>query len=437
MSDLTQYFPADDALDSIESRVFSDMALGMKSSRILVIAYAVRAKIESGATVANFTVGDFKPTEFQIPTEMRDAIIEAYQDNQTNYPPAHGTPELRAALCAHYRDTLGLDYPEDGFVVASGARPVLYAVYRCIVNPGETVLTPAPSWNNSNFCHLVGAEHINVPTRPEDGFMPTVDTLRPHIQKARLLVLCSPMNPAGTMITHEQMADICELILEENRRRDAAGERALYVIYDQVYRMLSLGEHTHVTPVSVAPEMAAYTLMTDAVSKAFAGTGLRVGWMAGPPFICARVKALMTHMGAWAPRPAQAGTAKFLRNADAMSRYMEDFKSGIRVRLDCLHSAFQEWESEGLPIRSIAPQGAIYLSVFFGLQGTPGFETEDAVLSYLLEEAGCAVVPFSAFGDSHNVGWVRFSVGAVSLDEIKACLPRIKGALLKAVGAPA
>ena len=118
MSDLSQYFPAGDELEAMDSRVFSDMALGMKSSRILVIAYAVRARIESGATVANFTVGDFKPSEFQIPEAMRDAIIEAYQDDQTNYPPAHGTPELRSALCAHYRDTLGLDYPEDGFVVA-------------------------------------------------------------------------------------------------------------------------------------------------------------------------------------------------------------------------------------------------------------------------------------------------------------------------------
>ena len=125
------------------------------------------------------------------------------------------------------------------------------------------------------------------------------------------------------------------------------------------------------------------------------------------------------------------GTAQFLRDTDAMTGFMDTFKSGIRERLDCLHGAFKQWESEGLPIRSIAPQGAIYLSVFFGLEGKPGFPNEDAVLAYLLEEAGCAIVPFSAFGDTYNAGWFRFSIGAVSLREIQECLPRLKNALLR------
>ncbi|MEE2756475.1 MAG: pyridoxal phosphate-dependent aminotransferase [Myxococcota bacterium] len=417
----------------VEEASFSDMALGMASSRILVIAYAVRARIEAGADVANFTVGDFKPSQFQIPGRMQQHIVDALVDNQTNYPPAHGTPELRAALRQHYKDSLGLEYPESAFIVGSGARPILYAAYRCLLNPGEVVLTPAPSWNNKNFCHLVGARHINVPTQAADGFMPTADALRPYIKDARLLVLCSPMNPAGTMMTVDGMREITDLIVAENQRRLQTGSRLLYVIYDQVYRMLTFGDNQHVTPVQVAPEMARYTLFTDAVSKGFAGTGLRVGWLCGPPFIAARIKALMTHMGAWAPRPEQIGTAAFLLEKDAIADYLRNFKLGIRDRLDRLYGAFSAWKKDGLPIDVIPPQGAIYLSVRFDLEGRPGLPDEDAVLTYLLEKAGCAVVPFSAFGDTTNKGWVRFSVGAVSVAEIDACLPRLRTALENAL----
>jgi aspartate aminotransferase len=434
MTDLTPYLPADDELAALSAHSLSDVALGMHASRILVIAYAVRAKIESGAQVANFTVGDFSPREFQVPAKLKEDIAELVAANQTNYPPAHGTPELRGAIKDHYVRHLGLDYPIDAFVVSSGARPALYATYRCLLNAGEKVVTPAPSWNNDNFCQLVGAEHVIVATRAEDAFMPTAEALAPHLDGARLLVLCSPMNPAGTLMRENQMAEICELVLAENARRSAAGERLLYVIYDQVYRMLTLGDLPHLTPMSVAPEMARYTILTDAISKCFAATGLRVGWVAAPPFIAGRIKALMTHMGAWAPRPEQMATARLLNDDAAVEAYMSSFKAKIRERLDLLYTAFSGWKSEGLPVDVIAPEGAIYLSVHLDLEGRPGFPDEASVLSYLLDEAGCAVVPFSAFGDYHNRGWVRFSVGAVSIAEIRSCITRLHSALVRALG---
>ncbi len=432
MAGLSSYFE-DSNPEEFARQSFSEMARTMTSSRILVIAYAVRAAIEAGAEVANFTVGDFSPDQFQIPQALKTAIAEAIARNETNYPPAHGTAELRSALQAHYKAEMKLDYPEDAFVVASGARPVLYAAYRCLIDPGELVVTPAPSWNNNNFCHLVGAEHVTVPTRAEDGFMPTAETLGPHLKRARLLVLCSPMNPAGTMITQTQMSDICDLVLAENTRRRASGERLLYVMYDQVYRMLAFDGREHVTPVGVYPEMAKYTLFTDAISKCFGATGLRVGWIVAPPQVAARVKALMTHMGAWAPRPEQIGTAEFLSNVALVDDFLTQFRSEIKARLERLSKAFADWKAEGLPIEVIPPQGAIYLSVRFDLEGRAGLQTEDDVRRYLLEEAGCALVPFSAFGDRTNQGWFRFSVGAVGLEEIDRCLPRLKRALESAI----
>ena len=407
----------------------STQAKGMAASRILVIAYAVKDAIARGENVANFTVGDFSPQEFQVPALLKSAIIEAVQNNETNYPPANGIPELRAALKAHYEGQLGLSFPVDSFVVASGARPVLYATYQCLIDSGETVVTPAPSWNNTNFCQLVGANHVSVATRPEDGFMPTAETLAPVIRDARLLVLCSPMNPAGPLISDTQLRDICQLVVDENARRAERNERRLFLIYDQVYWMLTFGENGHLTPHAVCPEIAPYCILTDAVSKSFAGTGLRVGWAAAPPFLANNIKSLMTHMGAWAPKPEQLGTAKLLNEPAVIDDFMSGFRARVEGRLLKLYAAFMNMKESGLPVDTIRPQGAIYLSAYIDYRRLEGITNESELVEFLLKEAGCAVVPFSAFGDSVNTGWFRFSVGAVSDQDIEEVLPRLKSAL--------
>ncbi|MFN3200962.1 MAG: pyridoxal phosphate-dependent aminotransferase [Bradymonadia bacterium] len=430
MATLDSYFPkTDDAVQATARATFSETALGMAASRILVIAYAVKDRIAAGEEVANFTVGDFAPGQFTVPAPLAEGIHKAVDEGHTNYPPADGVLELRQAIRDHYHAVLGLDYPVSSVVVGSGARPVLFAAYQCLINPGEKVICPGPGWNNNNFCQLVGAEQVVVSSRPEDAFMPTAEGLAPHLKDARLLVLCSPMNPAGTMMTEGQLADICDLIIEENRRREAAGERLLYVIYDQVYRMLTYGDRVHHTPVGLRPEMAKYTMFSDAISKCYAATGLRVGWMVGPPMITAKVKALMTHMGAWAPRPEQMATARLLAEPAIVEDYMTDFKAELRGRLDMIADAIKGWQAAGHPVQCIDPQGAFYLSVKFDLVGRPGFPDEDAVVAWLLEH-GCAVVPFSAFGyQGDETGWVRFSVGAVSRAQIERCVTRLGSAL--------
>jgi len=427
------YFPSAEATPAVEAQSLSQMAKGMQGSKILQIAYAVQARIKAGAQVADFTVGDFAPREFRVPDALITYTTQALEDGHTNYPPADGVPELRQAVQAQARRELGLDYPLDSFVVGSGARPLLYGAYRCLIDAGEKVVYPAPSWNNKNFCQLVGAQSVVVSTTPGGNFMPDVDALKAVLPGARMLVLCSPGNPTGTMIREAQMRALCDAILAENAAREAKGERLLYLVYDQVYRNLVFGDVAHVTPVSVAPEMARYTIMIDAISKCFAATGLRVGWCIAPPFIAKQIKALMTHVGAWAPRPEQMATAALLNDPPAMTAYLDKHLSGLHDRLKLLADGLGAMKAEGLPVDVIAPEGAIYLSVKFDLEGRGGLADEDAVRLYLLEQAGCAVVPFSAFGDSKNRGWWRFSVGAVSLDDIRACLPRLRDAL-RAVG---
>ena len=207
----------------------SKMAGGLIGSEILRIAADVRAMLAAGAEVCNLTVGDFAPAEFPAPRALVDGIVQALQAGETNYPPSDGVLELRKAVSAFYREWLGLEYGLDSILVTGGSRPGLYSTYAAVVDPGDRVVYPVPSWNNNHYVHLTGADGVPVITRPEDAFLPTRALLEEPIRGARLLVLNSPLNPSGTAFTERQLGDICDLVLEENARR-GPGERPLYLL---------------------------------------------------------------------------------------------------------------------------------------------------------------------------------------------------------------
>ena len=261
----------------------STMARGLVPSPILEISYEVRARIAAGASVVQFTVGDFDPAHFRVPAALEGFLHEAVDAHATNYPPADGERSLRESIRDHYRAHLGLDYPIDGVLVSSGARPALYGAYRCLLDPGEVVVSPVPGWNNGNFAQLVGARHVAVPTRPEDDFLPTAEALRPHLSEARLLVLCSPVNPTGTMFEATALRDISRLVLEENRRRERVGARRLYLVYDQVYRLLAFGDRPHLTPVGLEPRWPATRSSSTPSARASPPPGSGwAGWSGRP-----------------------------------------------------------------------------------------------------------------------------------------------------------
>lgn len=431
---ITPDYPSSETADAARRRTLNPLASNMAGSRILGIASQVRARIDEGQDICNLTVGDFAPAHFKPPVPLRDKIAEYTQAGQTNYPPADGIPALKKAIVDFYADRLGVRFPVSSVVVGSGARPPLYATYMNVLNPGDLLVYAAPSWNNEYYAYLNGARPIVLQTRPEDGFMPTVDQIRPHLSEARVLHLNSPLNPCGTAISEDALRDICNAVVEENRRREANGTQALVLVYDMVYWMLTFGETRHVHPVGVVPEVAPYVVLIDAISKSFAATGLRVGWGIVPPHIQGKYKALIGHMGAWAPRPEQQATAWFLERPELVDAFMEEFVAAIGARLDCIHGRFEAMQAAGLPVRSLKPQGAIYLSIQIDLRGRrlPNgevVETNEQVREYLLDQALIAVVPFQAFGLQGETGWFRMSVGAVGLDELAAGLDRLESAV--------
>jgi aspartate aminotransferase len=189
-----------------------------------------------------------------------------------------------------------------------------------------------------------------------------------------------------------------------------------------------------VTPPEILPEMARYTIFVDGISKAFAATGVRVGWAVGPVDVIDRMSAILGHVGAWAPRAEQLATAKLLENGPAIRSFVAELQTGVVGRLAALHEGFQSLRARGLPVDSLSPEGAIYLTARiapFGKKTRDGkvLETNEDVRRYLLDAAQVGLVPFQAFGYPHDNGWFRLSVGAVSLREIQDALPRVAEAL--------
>ena len=411
----------------------SQMASTLRGSSILAIAAQVRALVASGKQVSNLTIGDFEPKEYPLPKKLVDGTIDALHAGHSNYPPANGIPELRSAVQFLYKERCGLDIAIDRILIAGGARPLLYGAYRAIVNPGEKVLYSVPSWNNNHYVHLVGGVPVEIEVGPEDNFFPRLAAIAPHLQDAALIVLNSPQNPSGTCIDEATLRQLCDAIVNENERRKAVGQRPLMMIYDQIYWMLTFGQTQHVDPLRTHPGMADYVVYIDGISKAFAATGLRVGWSIGPARVIDAMSKVIGHVGAWAPKPEQVATAHLLRDSKAVDDYLLFIRSAAESRLTLLYYGLTELGKQGLPVRALQPQGAIYLSAEFSLRGWRDgdkvLQTPEDVRKWLLDVAGVAMVPFDAFGTRHALDWYRLSVGAISVPEVEALLVRLGGVL--------
>ncbi len=407
-------------------------------SEIVKLGGEIREKISQGEKIYNFTVGDFDPSIFPIPQALEDEIVNAYRKHFTNYPLGEGNTDLREAIAAFLKKRENLEYALPEILVASGGRPLIYSLFRTICDAGDKVIYAVPSWNNNHYTHFVGAQHVVVEATAENNFMPTVGHIRPHLKGATLLALCSPQNPTGTTFTRADLEAICDMVLEENARR-GEGEKKLYVMYDQMYWQLTFGSIQHFDPVNLRPAMRDYTVYIDAISKVFAATGVRVGWAFGPRIIMDKMKAILSHLGAWAPNAEQKAVAKYLYMNEDIDAYLARFKAAVEARLRGIYEGFQQLKGEGFAVDAITPQAAIYLTIKIDLAGkrtADGVVLKDqaAVTAYLLNEAKLAIVPFYAFGADRSSPWYRLSVGTCKVEEIPAMIDQLRKALGKLTG---
>ena len=417
------------------SSTLSQLAETLIGSEIVKLGADVKAKMEQGEKIYNFTIGDFDSTIFPIPQEFENEIVAAYTSRNTNYPPADGILELRNAVAEFIEKREGIKFAPNEILIAAGGRPLIYAAYRAIVDKGEKVIYAVPSWNNNHYVHFTEGQHIVIESKQENNFMPTAAEIEPHLKGSSLLALCSPLNPTGTTFTKKELEDICDLVIAENEQR-GDNEKKLYLLYDQIYWTLTYGKTEHVNPVSLRPKMKEYTIFIDGISKSFAATGVRVGWAMGPANLINKMKAINSHLGAWAPMAEQKATANYLLQTAAVDNYFSHFKAEIAERLQKIYEGFQQLKSEGFTVDAIAPQAAIYLTIQIDLVGkstSVGLLLKDQmeVTAYLLDEAKLAIVPFTAFGASITSNWYRLSVGTCKKEEIEEMLQKLKAALLK------
>jgi aspartate aminotransferase len=404
------------------------------ASEIVKLGGEIREKIRNGEKIYNFTVGDFDPKIFPIPKQLENEIVEAYRQHFTNYPSAEGNPDLRESISLFLKERENLDYSPNEILVACGGRPLIYALFRTIADKGDKIIYAVPSWNNNHYTHFTSGEHVVIETTAENHFMPAAQDIKAHIKGAALICLCSPQNPTGTTISKKDLEEICNMVLEENASRPD-NEKKLYLMYDQMYWHLTYGNIKHYNPVSLNPAMRPYTIFIDAISKVFAATGVRVGWAFGPIDVINKMKAILGHVGAWAPMAEQKATARFLLQKDAIDDYLFHFKLAIEERLQKIYEAFIQLKNQGFNVDAITPQAAIYLTIKIDLTGKSIngklLSNQDDVTAYILNEAKLAVVPFSAFGANKNSPWYRLSVGTCHTEEIPAMIEQLKKAMVK------
>lgn len=413
----------------------SVLAETLEASEIVRLGATIKEKIKQGEKIYNYTIGDFNSEVFPIPAELEAEIINAYKQRYTTYPAAEGILSLRESVSAFMSSRAGLHYAVDEILIAAGGRPLIYALYRAIVDAGDKVIYPAPSWNNNHYVHFSGGTHIMLEAKKENNFMLTAAQIKEHIKGAALLSLCSPLNPTGTTFGKAELSAICDLVVEENNSR-GENEKKLYLMYDQIYWTLTFGDTKHHDPVTLNPAMRDYTIFVDGISKSFAATGVRVGWALGPAAVLAKMRGINSHIGAWAPMAEQKAVARYLTQTEAIDRYFTNFKSEIVDRLRSIYIGFQDLKNAGFAVDAVKPEAAIYLTIqidYTGKKTADGrlLATQADVTSYVLDEAKLAIVPFYCFGSSRHSSWYRLSVGTCKKDEIADMLQALKSALEK------
>jgi aspartate aminotransferase len=394
-------------------------------SEIIKISQHIK-QVQKTKQVLNLTMGDFDPKVNPIPTMLRDYITDAYFNDLTNYPLAAGELHLRQSISSYFKHRRGIEYNNSEILVGCGVRPLIYTVFKAIINEGDTVVYPVPSWNNNHYSFLHNADLEPIECTPENAFFPTVEDIESRLYTTtRLVCLCSPQNPTGRIIDRGVLKGICEAIVNENKQRGDK-ERPCYLFFDQIYSDLVGDEFTH--PLDVCPEIREYLICADGISKSLCATGVRVGWLMGPKDIIGKMTEVFSHIGAWAAKPEQNAVAMYLYRED-INDFIQEKQQQYTYISSKIIDLFNEMKNEGYKVDCQNSDGGIYISVY--LDYVNKFPTTEDYINFLIEECGLGIVPFEYFGSKENKGWFRISIGSVDPLYIDNVLTVIKNAIIK------
>ena len=367
-----------------------------------------------GVDIVNFGVGE---PDFDTPDNIREAAIRAIREGFTRYTPVGGTPELKAAIAKRFEADYGLTYKPSEILVSCGGKHSLYNLFQVLFDQGDEVIIPAPFWvSYVPIAMLAEATPVVVPTREANGFNLTAAELKASLTpRTKALIINSPSNPTGGVYTAAELAALGEVALE-------AG---LYVISDDIYDKIMFDGAKFVNMAMLSPELKARTFVFNGVSKAYAMTGWRIGYLAGPE---AAIKAADTLQSQSTSNPnsiAQKAAVEALSGPqDSVATMLAEFA----WRRDDIYRRVLDIPG----VTTVKPGGAFYIFPNFSayydkLTVAPGQSRSGALAAYLLEEAQVAAVPGGEFGEDNCL---RFSY-ATSRERIATGLSRIKAALEK------
>jgi aspartate aminotransferase len=408
----------------------SNIGNNIVGSEIIKISQQIK-EIAKTKPVSNLTIGDFNSKLWPIPSTLRKHIQDAYEWDLTNYPNSQGELELRESVSKHIKHQFNVDYSPEEILIGGGVRPLIYTVYKATVNPGDGVIYPTPSWNNNHYCFLHKAEKQEIECLPENSFFPTVEDVKNKLRdNTSLVCICSPQNPTGRVINPEILKGICQVIVDENNiRKNQAYTRPLYLFFDQIYSDITK-EGLFIHPLTLCPEIRDYLICADGISKSLNATGVRVGWLFGPKDIIGKMTEVLSHIGAWAPKPEQRALDVYIRED------YEDYISHINYVTkeyeyisDKICGKLEELKKKGFNVDYQKPDGGIYVSVY--LDYVHSFSSTEEYISFLINTCGLGIVPFEYFGSKSNKGWFRISIGNVSDLNLDSILNTIEKSVQK------
>lgn len=382
------------------------------------LATDAKAKLlkSQGVDIINFAVGE---PDFDTPQHIKDAAIDAIQKGFTKYTAVDGILELKNAIIKKFKEDTGIEYKNSEVMVSTGGKQCLYNIFQAITGEGDEVIIPVPYWvSYPPMVELAGATPVYLESDPNKGFALDIDRLKSLInEKTRAIILNSPSNPTGMVYSTEEMKELAKIAMD----------RGIYIVSDDIYDAIRFDGKTFENPLSVVPEAKDWVVMVNGVSKTWAMTGWRIGFMGGPEQVvkaCSKIQSQSTsNPNSIAQKAAYAALTG---PKDFVWMMRDEFKK----RRDYILSRFNAIEGLKTPV----PQGAFYtfvdVSHYYG-KSFENFKITDSVSmsDYLLEKGNIAVVAGAAFGDDR---FIRFSY-ATDMKNIENGMDRFEKAIKQLV----
>lgn len=393
--------------------MLSNYINSIKEPQTIHMAKMSRELKSQGIDITDLSLGE---PDFNTPEYIQNAAIQALNDGFTKYPPVAGYPELRQAICHKLKRDNDLDYNPNQIVVSTGAKQSLANVIASLINPNDEVIIPTPYWvTYASLVKMYGGKCIFVPCPLEQNFKMTAEQLEAHITpKTKLIIYSSPCNPSGAVYNFEELEALKNVLIHHPN---------IYVLSDEIYEYINYtGNH-----VSMAnfDEMKDRTIVVNGLSKGFAMTGWRIGYIAAIPEIASACEKYQSQITSGANSIAQRAAIM------ALSHKGEDITHMIQA-FQKRKEYFIQALSEIPGFKVAQPEGAFYafvdISSYYGqtLEGKIINNSEDFAM-YLLEHVHVTGVPGSAFGDENCI---RFSF-ATSMENLQIAIEKLKNTFTK------